>query len=391
MAAGLKQKMLQAELQRVERELNEILPLVNEANLAGQELGRQINFSTKIVKKLDPFLNKEGGMSQGKTEIMIKVDNKEDGYYYEWPADKFRNRMFVIRDILDDYFDSGEKPHLDHDTDPFWDPPNPILIGQSFIQLEPLGLQFENFLDATILSIDGQGGSQGFLTVGYAPCTIDGITDEEELPEDLMVDDVDELVGKENLYFKVYVKHASNIPQNLCSNPFVTYQFKFDKEIYRVPQINGQASNPEWKYEKQHTIGFIDKELARELKNGCISFQVYGYPPSAGNQLAKGTQDGGAKLKRMMTKKKGIADHEAEAKALDLKDQDVYVPEIKQKAPAASSEAKAESKMKRAGTLKAKGVETKSAADAGIDKTQFETPQDNASKGAGVTKAAVVG
>jgi hypothetical protein len=244
MAAGLKQKMLQAELQRVERELNEILPLVNEANLAGQELGRGINFSTKIVKKLDPFLNKEGGMSQGKTEIMIKVDNKEDGYYYEWPADKFRNRMFVIRDILDDYFDSGEKPALDHDTDPFWDPPNPILIGQSFIQLEPLGLQFENFLDATILSIDGQGGSQGFLTVGYAPCTIDGNTDEDELPEDLMVDDVDELVGKENLYFKVYVKHASNIPSTLCSNPFVTYQFKFDKEIYRVPQLQGQSANP---------------------------------------------------------------------------------------------------------------------------------------------------
>jgi hypothetical protein len=72
-------------------------------------------------------------MSQGKTEIMIKVDNAEDGYYYEWPADKFRNRMFVMRDILDDYFDTGEKPALDHDTDPFWDPPNPILIGQSFI------------------------------------------------------------------------------------------------------------------------------------------------------------------------------------------------------------------------------------------------------------------
>jgi hypothetical protein len=31
----------------------------------------------------------------------------------------------------------------------------------------------------------------------------------------------------------------------------------------------------------------------------------------------------------MMTKKKGIADHEAEAKALELKDQDIYVPEIK--------------------------------------------------------------
>lgn len=144
-----------------------------------------------------------------------------------------------------------------------------------------------------------------------------------------MVDDVDELVGKENLYFKVYVKHASNIPSTLCSNPFVTYQFKFDKEIHRVPQLQGQSSNPVWNFENQHTIGIIDKELARELKNGCISFQVYGYPPSASSHIKKGANDGGAKLKRMMTKKKGLADHEAEAKALDLKDQDVYVPEIK--------------------------------------------------------------
>ena len=141
MAAGLKQKMLQAELQRVERELNDILPLVNEANLAGKELKRDIAFSTKIVKKLDPFLNKEGGMSQGKTEIVIKVDNKEDGYYYEWPAEKFRNRMFLIRDYLDDYFEDEKLPDFsEKDKDPFWDPPNPILIGQSFIQLEPLGL-----------------------------------------------------------------------------------------------------------------------------------------------------------------------------------------------------------------------------------------------------------
>ena len=133
--------------------------MVNEANLASTELKRDIKFNTKMVKKLDPF----GGFSSSKTEILVKVDNNEEKYYYEWPIDKFENRLFMVREILDDYFESGEVPKLNKNIDPFWDPPNPILIGQSFLQLEPLGLGFENELEAAILSIDGAGGKQGML------------------------------------------------------------------------------------------------------------------------------------------------------------------------------------------------------------------------------------
>lgn len=255
LAAGLKQKMLQAELARVERSLNEVLPMVNEANLAAQELGKKVSFATRIDKQIDPFL--EGGATKSKTNVVIRVDNKEAGYYYDWTADKFKNRIFLIRDVLDEYFDSGEMPQLSNENDPFWDPPNPILIGQSFIQLEPLGLQFENFLDATILSIDGAGGSQGTLTIGYAPCTVDGITDEEDLPEEFMVNDCSELVGMENLHFKVYVKNASGLPKDLCQNAFVTYQFKFDKEVYRTDKIDGVSQNPVWGYEHQHRIPIV--------------------------------------------------------------------------------------------------------------------------------------
>lgn len=39
-----------------------MLPLVNEANLAAEELSRDIKFQTKMVKRLDPFL-KDGQMS----------------------------------------------------------------------------------------------------------------------------------------------------------------------------------------------------------------------------------------------------------------------------------------------------------------------------------------
>jgi len=108
--------------------LNQLLPLVNEANLAATELKRDLKFNTKMVKKLDPFL-KNGNMNQGKTEILIKVDNNEEKYYYEWPAEKFHNRLFMIRELLEEFFDSGVIPKLNKAEDPFWDPPNPILIG----------------------------------------------------------------------------------------------------------------------------------------------------------------------------------------------------------------------------------------------------------------------
>ena len=92
-----------------------------------------------MVKRLDPF-NK--GM--GKTEILIKVQNNEENYYYEWGVDKFENRLFMIRELLEEFFDTGELPQKSNNEDCFWDPPNPILIGQCFLQLDALSLVFAN-------------------------------------------------------------------------------------------------------------------------------------------------------------------------------------------------------------------------------------------------------
>lgn len=339
LAAGIKQKMLQAELARVERSLNEVLPMVNEANLAAQELSRKITFATRIDKQIDPFL--EGGATKSKTSVMIRVENKEAGYFYDWPADKFKNRIFLIRDVLDDYFDSGDLPQVVDETDPFWDPPNPVLIGQSFIQLEPLGLQFENFIDATVLSIDGAGGSQGQLTIGYAPCTVDGNLDEEELDEDFMVNDCSELVGKENLHFKVYVKNAIGLPKDMCTNPFVTYQFKFDKNVYRTEPVEGAVSTPSWGYEKQHRIATIDKTIATNLKEGVISFQLYAYAAGA-------PVNAKASAKPVAAKKAPVVDLDKE---LGL-DQEEYVPPPMETKPAAAPKVDVGTKLARKATLK---------------------------------------
>lgn len=288
----MRQKNLQAEYARIERELNHLLPLVNEVNLAADELKRKITFKTKMMKKLNPF----GGVSSGKTEIYVMVNNSEEGYYYEWPVSKFENRLFMIREILEEYFDDGTIPILEKETDPFWDPPNPILIGQSFLQLEPLSLMFENNLEASILSIDGAGGKQGTLSIGYSPCTADGDIDEDLIPEHFIVDKAEELVGKKDMYFKVFVKDAKDLPANLCCNTFVTYQFKFDSVLYTTEEVVGMVRNPKWSYSFTHKIEELTPEIVHDLKTGNISFMVYAYPPARANMAQS---DGGkAAIKR---------------------------------------------------------------------------------------------
>ena len=61
-----------------------------------------------MMKKLDPF----GGVTSGKTEIYVQVNNGEENYYYEWPVYKFENRLFMIREILEEFFDDGNLPQL---------------------------------------------------------------------------------------------------------------------------------------------------------------------------------------------------------------------------------------------------------------------------------------
>ena len=49
-------------------------------------------------------------VDNSKVEVIVRVDNKEEGYFYEWPVDKFHNRLFMIRDLLEQFFEIGEMP-----------------------------------------------------------------------------------------------------------------------------------------------------------------------------------------------------------------------------------------------------------------------------------------
>lgn len=135
-------KNRQAEFAALEKKLGLVLPMVNEANLIAKELKRKLAFSTKMVR----IIPEHGNLMDSRTDVVVKVDNNEEGYYYQWDTDKFQNRLFMMRDLLNQYFEDGSLPDLDNDHDPFWDPPEPLLIGNSFLSLKNLGYMLENEL-----------------------------------------------------------------------------------------------------------------------------------------------------------------------------------------------------------------------------------------------------
>ncbi len=79
-----------------------------------------------------------------KRSIQIKVVNKELGYTYWWDVDKLSNRYYIIKDMSEQYFDTGVIPTLTEKDDPFWDPPEHTLIGRGFLTTKALAYMFDN-------------------------------------------------------------------------------------------------------------------------------------------------------------------------------------------------------------------------------------------------------
>lgn len=97
---------------------------MNEANQIAAELKRDIRFNARMHREI---ATRSEDIGTAKTEIIVKIDNNEDGYFYQWNPDKFDDRLHMMREILNEYFDTNNLPDFSNkDNDPFWDPPQPL-------------------------------------------------------------------------------------------------------------------------------------------------------------------------------------------------------------------------------------------------------------------------
>lgn len=107
-----------------------------------------------------------------------------------------------MRHQFEEYVNTMVMPDFsDKEKDPFWDPPEPVLIGKSYLQLKNLGYTLEADEELTIFTTNTNmaSGVCGKIKCSYWPCDIDG---DGEPSDDLLVDDPLELLNKE-IFFRV--------------------------------------------------------------------------------------------------------------------------------------------------------------------------------------------
>jgi hypothetical protein len=73
-------------------------------------------------KPLDEFKNR-------RDEIKVKVEDMENEKVYIWSIDKFKDKLDMMKDVVNTYTETGEVPLMENDDDPFYDENEPLLIG----------------------------------------------------------------------------------------------------------------------------------------------------------------------------------------------------------------------------------------------------------------------
>jgi len=173
---------------------------------------------------------------------------------------------------MDIYFENQQIPKLTKEEDPFWDPPEPMLIGKAYYALSHLANLFDNEFDAKIIDASWMQAA-GRLIVNLVPTDCEGIASESPISE--KIESPEDLLG-EWIDFFVKVKEAKGLPEDLCWDPFITFGFYLDPKE-KIPAVKGVNWNPVYNYSKQCSVD-VTPEVLQYLKNDSLSFSVYAYP-----------------------------------------------------------------------------------------------------------------
>lgn len=281
------QKIKEDEKKYLEGKLAKYLTRITEVNLIAKELKRNISFSPYLTYQFtDSQLLDKHNSDKQKQKIKVLVENHEEGYNYVWELSRFSNRYFIIKDLLERYFENNEVPKLEKEKDPFFDPMEPQLIGQGFLKLMSLAYLLDN---PTELILVGDAGESGTLNVALIPCSEDG----EELDPDCMSDDdipedPRDLIGKP-LYFAIKIDGAV-LPLSCCNDVFARYnllQTDGSRCEYNTKKMMGKHEKPTFKYTKLHNYNPVNESVLSYLLNYNLAIEVYGCHDKKPPQLFK--------------------------------------------------------------------------------------------------------
>lgn len=260
-------KMRKIVMKKLEKRLKEVNSQVVELNLISQELGRKVKFTLDLAPC---YLEDESAIYSTEELIRVRVMNEDACHLFFWDMNKLNDRQFLIREMLDKYFETDVIEKVDRESDPFWDPEEAIDIGRAFITLKPISVLFD--IERSV-KIYYETEVIGSMQVRLEPC--DSMGQPLSNDETASVTDCMQLLGK-NLSFRVSITKA-NISSQFTKYCYIQYKLGLDSlgsSVFTTSKVQSESGNLNFEYSEVHNIDMLDHSALIFLSSGKIDFHI---------------------------------------------------------------------------------------------------------------------
>ena len=212
--------------EKLENNLTNILKKISKLKIIISELKRNINLEVvlqkNILEELEEIYNPKN--------ILIRVENYEEGTVYYWSTETFHNRYDLMKELFNQFNDEElDIQNLTKEDDPLWDEAKPVLLGYAFYLLEPVSYLMSNESQISIVSPNDE--VVGKIDVDVIPHDDFG-NEFEEVPENPI-----ELIGQ-TLFYQVAIKSIKGLSKNLSYNLHVEYECFYDHSTIKTKEFN---------------------------------------------------------------------------------------------------------------------------------------------------------
>uniref|UniRef100_K3WYR1 Kinesin-like KIF1-type domain-containing protein n=1 Tax=Globisporangium ultimum (strain ATCC 200006 / CBS 805.95 / DAOM BR144) TaxID=431595 RepID=K3WYR1_GLOUD len=311
-----KQLSQQKDRERIERirfddVLLQTIPLINEANSISEELQRQTLFVLKLVTCWPdvsllsmPNLTLEDDecaiAESISANLKVQVKFQESGTFRSVMLDteQFHANIYIMREMYQVFIENNRtlsavaawKDYQESDCDPFYEPPQPQLIGKSYIFLS--SIEFGCKISEIVPIFDHRGLTNGTLKCEITPTVLSHEWQAlqhklvESCPEDYSKVQLPTLADfiDSNLRVNIYVDRLRGIPGKLCKDAYVVVKWRDsankEDEEHASPPTAAPTVDPHIDF--SITLDrMITPELITYVRNFPVELSVYGIVPSS--------------------------------------------------------------------------------------------------------------
>ena len=243
-----------------------VLRKIEKIKLMISELKREINIDVNLSKD---FL--ERNQLDSEPNIIIRVENHEEGIVYYWDLETFHNRYDLTKELFNKYMEEDLDINIiSKEDDPLWDEQDESLMGYAFFKLESLSYLISIKNEINIIN-PYNGKLMGIIEVEIIP------HDEKNNEFDEVPENPYDLVGQ-NLLYTIRIIKIKNLTINFCKNLRIEYQSFYDKSINYSKIYNQNEENKiefDIGEEFEHKIEYLTTEDIDFLEKENIRFKIY--------------------------------------------------------------------------------------------------------------------